>query len=104
MQPCDWLPEWNCGQQTPLVVDLLVKDRSSRGREGGEVKEHDQGDKGPNNRARSKQLSPVLLQWTKEARRKANSSNSSKARAKNRGRSPHVTFARDLITGKAAQT
>ena len=97
LQPCDWLPEWNCGLQTPPVVDLVVRDRNSRGREGGEVKEHDQGDKGPNNRARSKLLSPVLLQWTKEARRKASSNSNSRARARDRGRSPHVTFARDLI-------
>ena len=54
LQPCDWLPEWSCGLQTPPVVDLVVRDRSSRGREGGEAKERDQGDKGPNNRARSK--------------------------------------------------
>ena len=68
-----------------------------RGRGRGEAMECDQGDKGPRIRARSKQLSPVLLQWTKEARRKANSNDNSRARARDRGRSPHVTFARDLI-------
>ena len=97
LQPCDWLLEWTCGQQTPPVVDLEVKDRSNRGRDGWEDKEHDQGDKGPNNRARSKQLSSVLLQWTKEARRKASNNSNSRARAKDRGRSHHATFARDLI-------
>ena len=95
LQPCDWLPEWNCGQQTPPVVDLEVKDRRDRGREGGEAKEHDQGDKGPRIRARSKSSSPVLLQWTKGARKKASSNNSSRARARDRGRSPHATFVRD---------
>ena len=60
-QPCDWLSEWNCGKRTPPVVELVIKEVSNRGRGRGEAKEHDQGDKGPNNRARSKQLSPVLL-------------------------------------------
>ena len=65
------------------------------GRGGGWVKEHDQGDKGPRTRARSKSLSPASLQWTKGARKKANSSsnNNSRARARDRGRSPHVTCA-----------
>ena len=76
----------------------MVRDRSNRGGEGGEAKERDQGDKGPNNRARSKQLSPVLLQWTREVRRKANSSSNNRARDRDRGGSPHATFARDLIT------
>ena len=40
--------------QTPPVVDLGVRERKNRGGARGEVKEHDQGDKGPNNRARSK--------------------------------------------------
>ena len=54
-QPSAWLlPEWNCGLQTPPVVDLGVRDRNSRGGEGGEAKERDQGDKGPNNRARGR--------------------------------------------------
>ena len=66
-----------------------------RGGGGGEAKEHNQGDKGPATRARSKLLSLVLLQWTREARRKANSS--SRARARGRGKDPHVTFARVLI-------
>ena len=68
-----------------------------RGRKRGEAMERDQGDKGPRIRARSKQLSPVLLPWRREARRKANSS-SSRARARDRGRSPHATSVRDLTT------
>ena len=80
------------------MVDLGVRDRNNRGGAGGEAKEHDQGDKGPRIRARSKSLSPVLLHWTKGARRKASSNSSSRARTRDRGRSPHATFARDLIT------
>ena len=89
------LPDWHCGQWIPPVVDPVdreVVDR--RGGGGGESKEHDQGDKGPKTRARSKLLSRVLLPWTREARRKASSS--SRARARDRGRGPHVTFARAL--------
>ena len=70
------------------MVDQEVRDRNSRGGAGGEVKERDQGDKGPNNRARSKSSSPVLLQWTKEARRKASSNSSSRARARDREKPP----------------
>ena len=74
---------------------------SRRGGGEGEAKEHDQGDKGPVTRARSKLLSPVWLQWTKEARRRASSS---KARARDRGNSPDVTFARALIWSGTAPT
>ena len=98
LQPCDWLPEWNCGQQKPPVVDQVDREVGKKGRGRGEEMERDQGDKGPRIRARSKQLSPVLLPWTKEARRKDKVSNSSRARARDRGRSPHATFARVLIT------
>ena len=80
------------------MVDQEVRDRSNRGREGGEDKERDEGDKGPRIRARSKSSSPVLLQWTKGARKKASSNSSSRARARDRGRSPHATFVRDHTT------
>ena len=79
------------------MVDQVDKEEeNNRGRGGGEVKEHDQGDKGPRTRARSKSLSPVLLQWTRGARRRANNnrSNSSRAMARDRGRGPRVAFAR----------
>ena len=78
------------------MVDQVDKEVvNNRGGGRGEVKEHDQGDKGPRIRARSKLLSPVSLQWTKGARRKASSH--SRARARDRGRGPRATFARALI-------
>ena len=78
-------------------MDREVVVANRRGGGGREAKEHDQGDKGPAIRARSKPLSQVSLQWTKGARRKANSS-SSRARARDRGKGPRVTFARDLTS------
>ena len=54
-------------------------EENNKGRDGGEDQEHDQGDKGPSNRARSTLQSPVFLLCRGVRRRdRANSSHNSK--------------------------
>ena len=79
------------------MVDLGVKDRNSRGGAGGEAKERDQGDKGPNNQGKVQVVESSVAAMDKGGKKKASSNSSSRARARDRGRSPHATFARDLI-------
>ena len=80
-----WHPESNCGLLTPLGVDLVALTRGRETGGGGRGKGCNRGDKGPNNRARSRWLKLVLLLFKGERRRSgANCSRNSRRTSRSR--------------------
>ena len=84
-QQCVWQPESNCGLLIPLEVDLVALTRGKEIGEGGRGKGRNQGDKGPNNRARSRWLKPMLL-LSKGERRRARTNRSHNSRRTSRAK------------------